>query len=97
MLPLATFVARAAIAAHCAWLRDEGDIGQQAEMRMALEGAMRETYPLDTVLPIGAAYQEFPFLTITSQDLLAMRAKLFRSGTILMSREMNVLTMLLAR
>ena len=97
VFPLATFVASAEIAAYCTRLRDEDDTEQQAELRNALHGAMRETYPLDTVLPIGAAYQEFPFLTVTSQDLLAMRAKLFRSGTILMSREMNVLTMLLAR
>jgi hypothetical protein len=97
VVPLAIFVARAAIATYCARLREECDGEQQAALRSALHNAMRETYPLDTVLPIGSSYQEFPFLTITSQDLRAMRAKLFRSGHTLMSREMNVLTMLLAR
>jgi hypothetical protein len=97
VLPLATFVAKPAIAAYCARLREEGDIEQQTALRGALYGALRESYPLDTVLPIGVSFQEFPFLTITSQDLHAMRAKLFRSGHTLMSREMNVLTMLLAR
>jgi hypothetical protein len=84
------------IATYIARPCEEGDSEEQVALRNALYGAVRESYPLDTALPIGSSYRASPFLTITSQDLRAMRAKLFRSGHTLLSRELNILSMILA-
>ncbi len=55
------------------------------------------SYPVDTALPIGSRYKEFPFLSFTSNDLAGMRRRMFAEGYLLMSNEMNILNMLLAQ
>lgn len=92
VMPLAAFVAKEAIARYCQ--EHTGEEGGR-EVKQLLREYIGGTYPLDTILPIGWAYEEFPFLVLTSLDLPALRAKTFRSGHTLMSREMNLLTMLL--
>jgi hypothetical protein len=91
-IPIAVFVARAAIRAQCAQAAGTEDDEDMTAMRDALQ----ENYPLETVLPIGPSYEDCPFRVITSHDLRAMRHALFRRGSILVSREMNVLALLLA-
>ncbi len=97
VIPLAIFVAKEPIAAYCRELAErEQDEGAAALLRSALIHYVRDSYPLDTLLPIGSWYRDFPFLLITSQDLQALRAKTFQTGHALMSREMNLLTLLLS-
>jgi hypothetical protein len=51
----------------------------------------------ETMLPIGGRYEMFPFVYFSSYDLHGMRRRAFTEGTVLMSTEMNILNMLLAR
>jgi hypothetical protein len=51
----------------------------------------------ETMLPIGGRYETFPFVYFSSYDLHGMRRRAFTEGTLLMSTEMNILNMLLAR
>ncbi|HEU5199857.1 MAG TPA: hypothetical protein VFU32_09480 [Ktedonobacterales bacterium] len=97
VVPLAMFVAKETIADYCQNLAErEQDESAAALLRSALIHYVRDSYPIDTILPIGSWYREFPFLLITSQDLQALRAKTFQTGHTLMSREMNLLTLLLS-
>jgi hypothetical protein len=96
VVPLATFVAKAPIALYCQELAEREEDEQAALLRSALIHYVRDSYPIDTLLPIGSWYSRFPFLLITSQDLQALRAKTFQTGHTLMSREMNLLTLLLS-
>lgn len=97
VVPLATFVAKGTIADYCQKLAErEEDEPAAALLRNALIHYIRDSYPIDTVLPIGSWYSRFPFLLITSQDLQALRAKTFQTGHTLMSREMNLLSLLLS-
>jgi hypothetical protein len=57
---------------------------------------VRGHYPVESLLPVGSRFKGFPFLTFTCHDLRALRGRTFRAGHALMSREMNLLTMLLA-
>jgi hypothetical protein len=97
VVPLAMFVAKETIAAHCQRLAEQEQNEPEATLlRRALMHYVRDSYPIDTLLPIGSWYRDFPFLLITSQDLQALRAKTFQTGHTLMSREMNLLTLLLS-
>jgi hypothetical protein len=97
VIPLAMFVAKVPIATYCQELAErEEDEPAAALLRSALIHYVRDSYPIDTLLPIGSWYSRFPFLLITSQDLQALRAKTFHVGHTLMSREMNLLTLLLS-
>ncbi|HEY7347578.1 MAG TPA: hypothetical protein VH599_04610 [Ktedonobacterales bacterium] len=96
VVPLAMFVAKGPIAAYCQELAEREEDEQAALLRSALIHYVRDSYPIDTLLPIGSWYSRFPFLLITSQDLQALRAKTFQAGHTLMSREMNLLTLLLS-
>jgi hypothetical protein len=51
----------------------------------------------ETILPISGRYEMFPFVYFSSYDLHGMRRRAFTEGTLLMSTEMNILNMLLAR
>lgn len=93
VVPLAVFVAKEAIARYC--IEQTTDESGRI-LKQVLLDYVDQNYPVDTALPIGWGYKAFPFLVITSQDLPALRAKTFRTGHTLMSREMNLLTMLLA-
>lgn len=97
VVPLAMFVAKEAIASYCQAL-PENELGETAaeQLRSVLIRYVRDSYPIDTLLPIGSRYSQFPFLVITSHDLRALRAKTFQTGHTLMSREMNLLTLLLS-
>lgn len=97
VVPLAMFVAKGPIATYCQELaeREEDELAA-ALLRSALIHYVRDSYPIDTLLPIGSWYSRFPFLLITSQDLQALRAKTFQTGHTLMSREVNLLTLLLS-
>jgi hypothetical protein len=97
VIPIAIFAAKEQIAAYCAELADDESEARGVALKQALHDYVAYTYPVDTLLPLGWRYQEFPFLTITSQDLQALRAKTFKVGHVMMSREMNILTMLLSQ
>jgi hypothetical protein len=98
VLPIAAFVAKDAIAAYCqAVAADPARIVEREQLRAVLLAYVRDAYPVETVLPlVGSGYSRLPFLVITSQDLAALRAKRFRLGHVLMSHELNLLTLLLA-
>lgn len=92
-----SFLVKEPIATYCQKLAErEQDEPAAALLRSALIHYVRDSYPIDTILPIGSWYRDFPFLLITSQDLQALRAKTFQTGHTLMSREMNLLTLLLS-
>jgi hypothetical protein len=97
VVSLAIFAAKEVIANYCQAL-PENELGETAteQLRSILIRNVRDSYPIDTLLPIGSRYSQSPFLAITSQDLRALRAKTSQTGYTLMSREMNLLTVLLS-
>ncbi len=97
IVPLAIFVAKETIAAYCQEQLEQGQEEAMAKLKAALYRYVRESYPVDTLLPVGNKYSRFPFLVITSQDLEALRAKTFQKGHVLMSHEMNLLALLLSK
>jgi hypothetical protein len=97
VLPIAVLLTREVTAAFCQEMQREGRMDEAALLKDLLITALRDSYPLDEQpLPAGVYFRYFPFLIVTSQDLAALRRSVFDQGRLLMSREMNVLTMLLA-
>jgi len=94
-IPLVAFVAKDTFRRYFEGRRDQDPDGD-LPFRDVIYRYLRALYPLDTVLPIGGRYEEFPFLYATSYDLKGMRDKAFTRGHLLMSNEMNVLNMILA-
>lgn len=58
---------------------------------------VRSIYPVDSVMPIGHKYQDFPFIVFRSYSLEQSREKIFTHKYILSSKELNVLNLILSK
>ena len=65
--------------------------------REILEAYVRSTYPVDSVMPIGYKYHEFPFIVFRSYSLEQSREKMFTDKYLLSSNELNVLNLILSK
>jgi hypothetical protein len=97
ILPIAMFAAKSSIKAYCQQLSSEGDSVNGEALKEAILHLVRDVFPIDTLLPVGWKYPDFPYLLITSNDLQALRAKTWKTGHMMMTPEMNLLAMLLAK
>ncbi len=58
---------------------------------------MRSIFPVDSVMPIGHKYPDFPFIVFRSYSLEQMREKIFTDKYLLSSNELNVLNLILSK
>ena len=65
--------------------------------RDILSAYVREMYPVDSVMPIGHKYHEFPFIVFRSYSLEQSREKMFTDKYLLSSNELNVLNLILSK
>lgn len=93
-LPLFTFIAGEALKKYFASKPEEPE---DAGFRKILSSYIRQFYPVDTVLPIGQEYQDFPFIVFNSYSLEQLRTKMFTDKYLLTSNELNVLNLILSR
>jgi hypothetical protein len=70
---------------------------EDRRFREILEAYVRSTYPIDSVMPIGHKYREFPFIVFRSYSLEQSRAKIFTDNYLLSSNELNVLNLILSK
>jgi hypothetical protein len=70
---------------------------EDRQFRDILSAYMREMYPVDSVMPIGHKYQDFPFIIFRSYSLEQSRAKMFTDKYLLSSNELNVLNLILSK
>jgi hypothetical protein len=70
---------------------------EDRQFRDILSAYMREMYPVDSVMPIGHKYQDFPFIVFRSYSLEQSRAKMFTDKYLLSSNELNVLNLILSK
>ncbi|MEG3840397.1 helicase-related protein [Microcoleus sp. herbarium14] len=70
---------------------------EDRRFRKILSAYMREMYPVDSVMPIGHKYQDFPFIVFRSYSLEPSRAKMFTDKYLLSSNELNVLNLILSK
>ncbi len=69
---------------------------KDTSFREILASYMSSLYPVDTVLPIGSSYGEFPFIVFRSCGLGEVRSKMFADKYLLTSNELNVLNLILS-
>ncbi|OLT61154.1 helicase-related protein [Moorena bouillonii] len=93
-LPLFTFIAGEALKKYFASKPEEPE---DAGFRKILSSYIRQFYPVDTVLPIGQEYQDFPFIVFNSYSLEQLRTKMFTDKYLLTSNDLNVLNLILSR
>lgn len=70
---------------------------EDRRFRDILSAYMRAIYPVDSVMPIGHKYQDFPFIVFRSYSLEQSRAKMFTDKYLLSSNELNVLNLILSK
>jgi len=70
---------------------------EDRRFRDILSAYMREMYPVDSVMPIGHKYQDFPFIVFRSYSLEQSRAKMFTDKYLMSSNELNVLNLILSK
>ncbi|MCC3583580.1 helicase-related protein [Microcoleus sp. PH2017_30_WIL_O_A] len=70
---------------------------EDRQFREILSAYMRAMYPVDSVMPIGHKYQDFPFIVFRSYSLEQSRAKMFTDKYLLSSNELNVLNLILSK
>lgn len=70
---------------------------EDRRFRDILSAYMRAMYPVDSVMPIGHKYQDFPFIVFRSYSLEQSRAKMFTDKYLLSSNELNVLNLILSK
>ncbi len=70
---------------------------EDRHFRDILSAYMREMYPVDSVMPIGHKYQDFPFIVFRSYSLEQSRSKMFTDKYLLSSNELNVLNLILSK
>ena len=70
---------------------------EDRQFRDILSAYMREMYPVDSVMPIGHKYQDFPFIVFRSYSLEQSRVKMFTDKYLLSSNELNVLNLILSK
>jgi hypothetical protein len=91
-VPLFAFIARDALRQYFAEGQEQTD---RVTFKDLLAGYVRQLYPADSILPVGAAYADFPFVIFRSYNLRALRAKMFNSRHLLTSQELSIVNMLL--
>ncbi|MEG4233771.1 helicase [Microcoleus sp. Pol11C3] len=70
---------------------------EDRRFRDILSAYVRSTYPIDSVMPIGHKYQDFPFIVFRSYSLEQSREKIFTDKYLLSSNELNVLNLILSK
>ena len=70
---------------------------EDTRFRDILSACVRSTYPIDSVMPIGHKYHEFPFIVFRSYSLEQSREKIFTDKYLLSSNELNVLNLILSK
>ncbi|MFM9268257.1 helicase-related protein [Tychonema sp. BBK16] len=70
---------------------------EDRQFRDILSAYMRAMYPVDSVMPIGHKYQDFPFIVFRSYSLEQSRAKMFTDKYLMSSNELNVLNLILSK
>lgn len=70
---------------------------EDRRFRDILSAYMRAIYPVDSVMPIGHKYQDFPFIVFRSYSLEQSRAKMFTDKYLMSSNELNVLNLILSK
>src|SRR6476661_2518583 len=70
---------------------------EDRRFRDILSACVRSTYPIDSVMPIGHKYHEFPFIVFRSYSLEQSREKIFTDKYLLSSNELNVLNLILSK
>jgi hypothetical protein len=75
---------------------DNQDDPLQLSFHALLTRYIRTLYPADSMLPIGQQYDEIPFLVFRSLNVSAARSKMFTGKYLFMSRELNIINMLLS-
>ncbi|MEG3846448.1 ATP-binding protein [Microcoleus sp. herbarium19] len=70
---------------------------EDRQFRDILSAYMRSIYPIDSVMPIGHKYQDFPFIVFRSYSLEQSRVKMFADKYLLTSNELNVLNLILSK
>ena len=70
---------------------------EDRRFRDILSAYVRSIYPVDSVMPIGHEYQDFPFIVFRSYSLEQSREKIFTDKYLLSSNELNVLNLILSK
>jgi len=70
---------------------------EDRRFRDILSAYVRSIYPVDSVMPIGHKYHEFPFIVFRSYSLEQSREKIFTDKYLLSSNELNVLNLILSK
>ena len=97
-LPMSVFLLHQEMSSHFS-ARQEPENQEnplQLTFHTLLSRYIRTLYPADSMLPIGQQYDEFPFLVFRSLNVGAARSKMFTGKYLFMSREMNIINMLLS-
>jgi hypothetical protein len=97
-LPISVFLLQKEMSDHFIAKREPED--QDNPLRLPfhtlLTRYIRTLYPADSMLPIGQHYDEFPFLVFRSLNVSEARSKMFTGKYLFMSRELNIINMLLS-
>ncbi|MEG5044982.1 helicase-related protein [Microcoleus sp. B4-C1] len=70
---------------------------EDRRFRDILSAYVRSIYPIDSVMPIGHKYRDFPFIVFRSYSLEQSREKIFTDKYLLSSNELNVLNLILSK
>lgn len=70
---------------------------EDMKFRDILSAYVRSLYPVDSVMPIGHKYHDFPFIVFRSYSLEQSRSKMFTDKYLLSSNELNVLNLILSK
>ena len=70
---------------------------EDTRFRDILSAYVRSLYPVDSVMPIGHKYRDFPFIVFRSYSLEQSREKIFTDKYLLSSNELNVLNLILSK
>ncbi|MEG4803577.1 helicase [Microcoleus sp. ARI1-B5] len=70
---------------------------EDRRFRDILSAYVRSIYPVDSVMPIGHKYKDFPFIVFRSYSLEQSREKIFTDKYLLSSNELNVLNLILSK
>ncbi|TAH18610.1 MAG: helicase, partial [Oscillatoriales cyanobacterium] len=70
---------------------------EDRQFRDILSAYMRAMYPVDSVMPIGHKYKDFPFIVFRSYSLEQSRSKMFTDKYLMSSNELNVLNLILSK
>ncbi len=97
-LPIAVFLLHHEMKQYFAQHQEQenSDNPLHLSFRTLLSHYTRLLYPSDSMLPIGQQYDDFPFLVFRSLNVSEARSKMFTGKYLFMSREMNIINMLLS-